>query len=153
MENTSPGHFRSWVRKEKCYSRPFTCHTARRENQCHRTVWLQPYNTANSATMPGADCWGCLVSLTEPLCTAHPSPFCPQGRTLLPAWDLPEEGKGLEAGRNPQQRCHEHGRQHVHVQGWGSAVSTWRWVFPFSLQHPRNCFSTSGFQMVSRCLK
>lgn len=42
-------------------------------------VWLQPYDTAHTATMPSADCWGCLVPLTEPLCTAHPSPFCPQG--------------------------------------------------------------------------
>lgn len=78
-------------------------------------VWLQPYDTAHAATMPGADCWGCLVPLTEPLCTAHPSPFCPQG--VLPAWDLPEEGKELEASRNPQQRCHEQRRQHVHAQG------------------------------------
>lgn len=42
----------------------------------------------------GADCWGCLVPLIEPLCTAHQSPFSPQRGHCYLSGISPRKGRG-----------------------------------------------------------
>lgn len=36
QKTQTQGFFTIWIHKQKCYTRPFTRHTARRENKHHR---------------------------------------------------------------------------------------------------------------------